>query len=522
MLMVAAMALYGCSISQFVVTPMILRRAALYFGKEAEFWPAEFSADHELFANVTVAPQWPGAAESYFVDSRALVFPDLQSPFFHKTLSTFLMICFWSLAFLDSPRKIRQAASAAIALALSLGLALFWAGLSDRSEAIWGDDGDMESEEAASLVGLALILFLAGSVTVGAIVIVASGMRSKCKFVCKFLGLWVLYVVMERLLYEKCISEPFYSGTSIVDKMIIRSVGHALYTYIMIEMHWQFTKTAVRDHGLPASVGVALIGAEIGKLCFKGRMMTGSASSIGEAVLFEICGLVTELSLANKLLRGRTPFLGWRLTFRNCCCAARGTGKHKTNAVQPDQAMEVDNDLRNGDDSEGMGGEDDVVESTRRRFCADLLWLTCIGEAYALAVVGMYTYKASANPAAQPGTPAIAKEVVFANVMVQLLGELVLSDALVAFVASRFPKKYCIDVVAENATSSTYYRTLAVLAMTLIPGYYLAFFNSYLCFTSSTERAADDWVLTSCPAPPDLGDMQTVGTKWMEGGEIYE
>ena len=134
----------------------------------------------------------------------------------------------------------------------------------------------------------------------------------------------------------------------------------------------------------------------------------------------------------------------------------------------------------------------------------------------------MYTYKARANPAAQPGTPAIGKEVVFANVMVQLLGELVLSDALVAFVASRFPKKYCIDVVAEHATSSTYYRTIAILAMTLIPGTYLDYFNSYLCFTSSTERAADDWVLTSCPAPPDLGDMQTVGTKWMEGGEIYE
>jgi hypothetical protein len=132
----------------------------------------------------------------------------------------------------------------------------------------------------------------------------------------------------------------------------------------------------------------------------------------------------------------------------------------------------------------------------------------------------MYTYKASANPAAQPGTPAIAKEVVFANVMVQLLGELVLSDALVAFVASRFPKRYCIDVVAEHATSSTYYRTLAILAMTLIPGTYLDYFNSYLCFTSSTERAADDWVLTSCPAPPDLGDMQTVGTKWMEGGDM--
>ena len=60
--------------------------------------------DHELFANVTVAPQWPGAAESYFVDSRALVFSDLQNPFFHRSLCNSLIICFWSLAFLDSPR----------------------------------------------------------------------------------------------------------------------------------------------------------------------------------------------------------------------------------------------------------------------------------------------------------------------------------------------------------------------------------------------------------------------------------
>jgi hypothetical protein len=105
------------------------------------------------------------------------------------------------------------------------------------------------------------------------------------------------------------------------------------------------------------------------------------------------------------------------------------------------------------------------------------------------------------------------------NVMIQLLGEIVLSDALVAWVATRFPKRYVVDVVAERATASTFYSTLAIFIVTLAPGYLLKATSNWLCATSTTGRGADDWALTGCPDQDAfaIDDLQHYGAKW--GGE---
>jgi hypothetical protein len=118
-----------------------------------------------------------------------------------------------------------------------------------------------------------------------------------------------------------------------------------------------------------------------------------------------------------------------------------------------------------------------------------------------------------------PGTPAIARDVIAVNVLIQVLGEIVFSDALVAFVASRCPKRYVVDVVAERATASMYYSTLAVIIVTLIPGATLSYLSTELCFTLTSDRSADDWALTGCPDRDTftIDDLQVYGSKW--GGE---
>jgi hypothetical protein len=137
-------------------------------------------------------------------------------------------------------------------------------------------------------------------------------------------------------------------------------------------------------------------------------------------------------------------------------------------------------------------------------------------------VVGLYTYSSRANPAAMPGTPSLARGVIAVNLLVQILGEVVCADALIAFFASRFPKRYIIDVVQERATASMFYSTLAVLFVAIVPGGLLALLSTNLCFTSTTERGADDWALTGCPDPDTftIDDLQVFGAKW--GGERPE
>ncbi|GMI27012.1 hypothetical protein TeGR_g606 [Tetraparma gracilis] len=241
--------------------------------------------------------------------------------------------------------------------------------------------------------------------------------------------------------------------------MFYRSVMHSAFMYIGIELCWQITKIGVRDHGLPAGFDVIFLAGKIGSLNFYGRAMTSSASSIADAILFEACGLFVELNVADTFLMGRTPFLYYRANS------------------------------------------------------------TTAAEAYSLIVVGLYTFSSRANPAALPGTPAVARDVIAVNVLIQVLGEIVFSDALVAFVSSRFPKRYVVDVVAERATASMYYSTLAVIIVALVPGLELSFLSTSLCFTSTTERGADDWALTGCPDRDTftIDDLQVYGSKW--GGE---
>jgi hypothetical protein len=94
--------------------------------------------------------------------------------------------------------------------------------------------------------------------------------------------------------------------------------------------------------------------------------MTSSASSVAEAVIFEICGLFVELNIADKFLRGKTPFLSY------CLDPWRALRKKKADAVTPEDTLQKEGDVD--------GGDEDIVTVARKRFCADTLWLFCIGE----------------------------------------------------------------------------------------------------------------------------------------------
>jgi hypothetical protein len=67
--------------------------------------------------------------ESFFVDTRALEFPIVQSPFYHLTLSTYFSIAVLCVGFLSSPKEHQQSAAALVVLLFSLGCGVYTGGL---------------------------------------------------------------------------------------------------------------------------------------------------------------------------------------------------------------------------------------------------------------------------------------------------------------------------------------------------------------------------------------------------------
>ena len=108
----------------------------------------------------------------------------------------------------------------------------------------------------------------------------------------------------------------------------------------------QFTKNFVRDHNLSGDIGVVVMAGRIAGFCFRGRLLAGSATTVGQALLFEACGLITELSVADQLLQGQTPLIAQRVCFYNMCCKMCGRRKS-------DEAVTPDDHTDGGQEEEG-------------------------------------------------------------------------------------------------------------------------------------------------------------------------
>ena len=85
------------------------------------------------------------------------------------------------------------------------------------------------------------------------------------------------------------------------------------------------------------------------------RFMAGSATSVAEAVVFEICGLIAEVVVINQYLRGFTPWMKLKMDYRS----ATKLFFSKKTSVAPDTDLSDDNC-------------DSETEGLRLEFCASL------------------------------------------------------------------------------------------------------------------------------------------------------
>ena len=133
---------------------------------------------------------------------------------------------------------------------------------------------------------------------------------------------------------------------------------------------------AVKDHGLPQNCGSIYVAYYMAQMSFYGRLMSGSADSIGMCIAYELAAIVSELMVSIELLRGKTPWMSYTDPIRRVC------GLDKRTPRDPSAVTPVAGGAGEEEASEGDEGEEDVVEAARHRFCADLVHTLSISEAY--------------------------------------------------------------------------------------------------------------------------------------------
>ena len=114
----------------------------------------------------------------------------------------------------------------------------------------------------------------------------------------------------------------------------------------------------------------------------------------------------------------------------------------------------------------------------------------------------------------------------FSNFFIQLFGELVVTDGIIAYASSYFTNTYTIDLPSywTNRDKNIY---LGAFFMFAFEGGYLFVYNAiYTCLIASSNSSVgddgslvfdvDDWVMQICPQPVSIREMLRVGLKFEE------
>ena len=113
----------------------------------------------------------------------------------------------------------------------------------------------------------------------------------------------------------------------------------------------------------------------------------------------------------------------------------------------------------------------------------------------------------------------------FRNFLIQLFGELVVTDGLIGFASSYFTDAYKIDLPLywANRDRNIYYAAFLLIALFGINNFVFLAVNT--CFTAASNSTVvdgevmfevEDWVVQICPPPPKgIEDMSRVGVKFV-------
>ena len=249
-----------------------------------------------------------------------------------------------------------------------------------------------------SLVVLSILFSLPVLITVAFAWSPVRRKKSRSSAIKCFLGITVLAVLETAVqyIYRSHILPLFFmTSTSTYVRFLLRMIGPVLFIPMGTEASWimafptlERTDIDVQDFGTGLMVLYCVYVPGLG------RVMQGSAEGIGESLIFEFAGTISELIMFDSLLRGHTPIEDSLKTLKTLVGGGIKRGPTKI-ATYPR--------------AEGTKRQRSTVEQRRvwkLRFCETAIILLVLSEGTTLLTSFYYWLLMNGNPN-EPGSPAI-------------------------------------------------------------------------------------------------------------------
>ena len=143
-----------------------------------------------------------------------------------------------------------------------------------------------------------------------------------------FIAVLMIEVIMQSFYSFVVMPYFFLASTSTFTRFLIRMLGQVIVLKAGLEVSWQVSSSAAKNSKTCRHVTVASFGFYASVIPLLGRVMQGSTKTVGESILYEVAGSISELLLVDQLLRSRTPVLHQTQAFKSVFAA-------KTNKVVP-------------------------------------------------------------------------------------------------------------------------------------------------------------------------------------------
>ena len=164
------------------------------------------------------------------------------------------------------------------------------------------------------------------------------------------------------------------------------------------------------------------------------------------------------------------------------------------------------------------------IQKMRRQYCADAIIILGVIEAFSIIVVGAFLLSVPINFAGVPGSEALSQKQLGINIVVQLFGELLVTDGIVAYLSAKWAKSYPVDISVYWHRRDRVVYGAALVLISVFPLSPLQGFAGFTCFTSKDVGDGlgidKDYVLQICPLPVNITDMASVGEKFLEAFRI--
>jgi hypothetical protein len=355
---------------------------------------------------------------------------------------------------------------------------------------------DHESGESTSAAGVqelcVILVFVLGFPSVGVAAAASAGGLRKRHLALVF-GLFLGSNFVEFVFYEvlsgALLPYFFLPTTTALGHFLARGpILFAIFT-ILMEILWQFTFLAVHHLGVETRNSHILLTACVVVVPMFARLMQGSAESAGSSAFYETISTGCELVAVHSLLKGRTPW--WvptcdRAHLRPSAPATERTRPHTCSAAHAlgrtcarPQVMwlgahpyfptrfarsRYDTTLwcrwlwrtlwcgnRYKVEPERTPEEREhrqILFKERREFCASAVIMMSIGEAASIISTSAYFSLLNVNPSSA-GSERIPTAQTLTSLVIQLFGEVFLSDIIVTYMSHANKKIYCIDLAVE-------------------------------------------------------------------------